>query len=220
LQFLNNNINGFNYGLTGTADSSVFSNIAVGAYVEKDNLTSTGTNFALSAKATSISSGTNYGIYSIASNAITNFAGFFNGNVTVTGTFLNPSDLKLKTNIKKIENAMNVINKLNPVEYDYKKEVYGNKLNLPSNHQYGFIAQELKSVLPNLVHLQKLNLSTTGSGDISNKKQKNDSNEMIEFSGINYISLIPILVEGLKEQDNKINELTKQIEELKALIQK
>ena len=224
----NNNTNGFNYGVFGFANQSEFSNIAVGAYADLGNTTS-GANYGVSASATSITSGVNYGIYSTASNGGTNYAGFFNGDVTITGTLTSPSDAKLKSNIKQLNNAMPLIRQLNPVEYDYKKEFSGKKLNLPQNHQYGFIAQEIQTILPELVSNQKINIGAIGDGNIdgvdnnsNNSVDKSHSPESIDFIGVNYISIIPILVQGIKEQDTKINELEflilelkKQVEELK-----
>jgi hypothetical protein len=140
-----------------------------------------------------------------------------------------PSDAKLKSNIKQLNNAMPLIRQLNPVEYDYKKEFSGKKLNLPQNHQYGFIAQEIQTILPELVSNQKINIGAIGGGNIdgvdnnsNNSVDKSHSPESIDFIGVNYISIIPILVQGIKEQDTKINELEflilelkKQVEELK-----
>ena len=113
---------GKNYGLTGWAKSSEVFNIAVGAYSELGTTTN-GTNYGVSARASSVTTnGTNYGIYSEASNGATNYAGFFNGNVTVTGTFVQPSDRKLKKDIKPFVSALDKINALSPVTYYYKNE--------------------------------------------------------------------------------------------------
>ena len=216
----NTNTNGFNYGITGVALESEFSNIAVGAYAEEGN-TTTGDNFGIATKATSTTSGTNYGIYSVASNGGTNYAGFFNGDVTITGTLTNPSDRKLKSNIKHLDNVMPLIRELKPVEYDYKKEFSGKSLNLPQNHQYGFIAQEVQTILPELVSNQRINLGKVGGGciDGDKDKMKNQLDESIEFIGVNYISIIPILVQGIKEQDAKINELESLIIELQKEVE-
>lgn len=224
----NTDPNGINYGVTGVARQSEYLNIAVGAFAENGSTTSSN-NYGTYTRASSLTSGANYGIYSEASNGGTNYAGFFNGDVTITGTLANPSDAKLKSNIKQLNNAMPIIRQLNPVEYDYKKEFSGKKLNLPQNHQYGFVAQEIQTILPELVSNQKINLGTIGGGDVDGvdsnsnyNNKKTDSTESIEFIGVNYISIIPILVQGIKEQDAKINELEllildlkKQVEELK-----
>jgi hypothetical protein len=206
---LNTNPSGFNYGVTGVASGSVFSNIAVGAYAESGD-TTVGDNYGVSARSSAPSTGVNFGIYSTASNGGTNYAGYFNGNVTVTGTFSNPSDAKLKSNIQSLNNATSIIKRLTPVEYEYKHDIRG--LNLPENHQYGFVAQELELVLPELVSIQKHNLSTTGSiGDETISTNENDATDVIEYKGINYISLIPIMVQSMKEQEERIAELEKMV---------
>ena len=217
----NTNASGFNYGVYGQASKSEYANIAIGGYAT-NGITTTGNNFGVVALSTSTTSGTNYGIYSEAKNGGINYAGFFNGDVTITGSLTNPSDIKLKSNIKQLNNVLPLIRQLNPVEYDYKKELSGKKLNLPENHQYGFIAQEIQTILPELVSNQKINLASRGSGENINENKINNnsiSNETLEFIGVNYISVIPILVQGLKEQDSKINELESVIMELKKQIE-
>jgi hypothetical protein len=59
------------------------------------------------------------------------------------------SDIKLKKNIKNIENGLEVINKLHPVEFTWKKN---------NKKSVGFIAQELEEVLPHLVKTDKNNI--------------------------------------------------------------
>lgn len=69
-------------------------------------------------------------------------------NIIAFSTFTS-SDIKLKKNIKNIENGLDVINKLHPVEFTWKKN---------NKKSVGFIAQELEEVLPNLVKTDKNNI--------------------------------------------------------------
>jgi hypothetical protein len=66
------------------------------------------------------------------------------GNLTVNGTPVElTSDIKLKANIKPLENSLQKVMNLRGVEYDridYEK------------HQIGMIAQEVEKVIPDLVH--------------------------------------------------------------------
>jgi len=69
------------------------------------------------------------------------------GDVLVTGVttsfdFNSTSDIKLKTNIKKIENPIEKILQINGVTFNWKKD---NRLSV------GVIAQEIESVFPELV---------------------------------------------------------------------
>ena len=227
---------GNNYGVTGWAGGSEVFNIAVGAYSDSGPSTN-GNNYGVMARASSVTTtGTNYGIYSEASNGATNYAGFFNGNVTVTGTFVQPSDRKLKKDIKPFVSALDKINALSPVTYYYKNEKESG-INLPTNLQYGFIAQDLETVFPELVTTQVLNMATTGNA--GNKKASIDSDEKglvsenadakvtpnekttkEEFKGINYTGLISVLTEAIKEQQVLIEGLKKQNNSLSGRIKK
>ena len=61
-------------------------------------------------------------------------------------TNTNPSDLRLKTNIESVQYGLNEILQLNAVTYDLKED----KIN--QGKQYGFIAQEVQKVMPDLVN--------------------------------------------------------------------
>lgn len=212
---------GWNYGISGWVGGSEVANIALGGYADATASTN-GDNYGVSARASAASTnGTNYGVYSEASNGATNYAGFFNGDVTITGNFVQPSDRKLKTDIHSFS-ALDKINALEPVTYFYD----ANKtegLHLPESLQFGFIAQDLEKVLPNLVSKQVLTVSTTGVG--SKEKIEVDANGEIiksettntvenlkhgkkeEFKGINYSGLISVLTQGIKEQQIEIEDL-------------
>lgn len=209
---------GINYGIAGQARQSNFSNIAVAGYARGGNTpdTATGYNYGVVGSATSSSFGTNTGIYGDASGASINYAGFFNGDVTITGTLNNPSDSRLKTNVLPLQDASSIINKLRPVEFEYLRNINGFNLNLPQKHQFGFIAQEVQSILPDLVSVQKINLSTTRSSFSENaqESEKNNSSQPQEFLSVNYISIIPILVQSIKEQQKRIEKLENMIIEL------
>ncbi len=209
------NPTGFNYGVNATSLNSEYSNIAVGAYADYGN-TTTGFNFGVSSRAASTTSQTNYGIYSEASNGAYNYAGYFAGDVTVTGTFSNPSDITLKFDITPITSALSIIDNLNPVKYYNKPDEKFSFLNLPGDLQYGFIAQDMEKVLPTLVKKQIHPGSEKGSSDIAER----NTYQSFEFKGINYIGIIPILAKGIKEQQIIIDSLEKKLSEFEERIQK
>ena len=214
---------GWNYGITGWVGGSEVNNIAVGGYADAAPSTN-GNNYGVSSRASAVSTtGTNYGIYSEASNGAVNYAGFFNGNVTVTGTLIQPSDRKLKKDIHTMPSALDKIKSLEPVTYFYDAEK--NKgLILPENLQFGFIAQDLEKVFPNLVSKQVVDTGKTGLGgkenvtlDANGEVVKTDivnaptaENNKEEFKGINYSGLISILTQGIKEQQTLIENLKTQ----------
>jgi hypothetical protein len=216
-----------NFGIGGEAANSGFSNIGVsanavgglvvnsannfGVFAEVDNYTD-GANYGVYAKTTGasgLSTGSyNYAIYGDVSAApfSNTWAGYFNGDVQVIGTLYQTSDRKFKTNISKLTEATSVLRQLKPVEYDYKEKYTEKGINLPKGHQYGFIAQDLEKVLPNSVASSTIHLNQD--------RKPGEENEFEEFLGVNYISIIPILTQALKEQDDRILELEKKILEL------
>jgi hypothetical protein len=86
--------------------------------------------------------------------------------------FNSTSDIKLKKNISVIENALDIVNQLEGVNFEWKDS--GKK-------SIGVIAQQVEQVVPNIV--------ITGSDGIKR---------------VSYDSLIPILIEAIKELSAKI----------------
>jgi hypothetical protein len=224
---------GNNYAVTGWAGGSEAFNTAVGAFADAAPSTN-GDNYGVNARASAVSTnGTNYGIYSSAANGAVNYAGFFNGDVTITGTLVQPSDKKLKKGIKPISSVLDKIAALTPVSYFYDAKSTG--LKLPKNLQYGFVAQDLELVFPDLVTKQVVNIETTGIGGKHgvelNKKgeevfsknkevtEKLTENNKEEFKGVNYTGLISILAQGIKEQQAQIEALKAKNESLEKRMQ-
>lgn len=138
------------------------------------------------------------------------YANNWAGGVTA---WQNVSDGRLKKNVVTISDATAKINQLRGVEYFFNTEKY-NDINLPENKQYGFIAQEVEQVMPEIV--REANIS-------GNQNRKADSgylseNKTYNFKVLSYTYIIPLLVEAVKEQDKKINDLEKEIKELKELM--
>ncbi len=99
------------------------------------------------------------------------------------------SDIRFKENITPIESPLNKITKIGGYTYDWKEE---NKI----EHGYegndvGVIAQEIEEVLPQLVQ-------TRESG----------------YKAVKYDKLVALLIEGIKEQQSQIEELTNRINKL------
>nr|DAI60311.1 MAG TPA: tail protein [Caudoviricetes sp.] len=108
-----------------------------------------------------------------------------NGEVTAYST----SDKRLKEEVKAINNASDIIDKLRPVSFkwnDKAKELNPNKNN---KLNYGLIAQEVEEVIPSIVH------------PIYNG----------EYKSIDYIQLIAILIQSNKEMRKEIDRLKEQI---------
>ena len=104
------------------------------------------------------------------------------GNLYVDGSLTLPSDAELKDNILGIsEEISENIMKLSAKEFTLKND------NKKTKH-YGFIAQELEMLFPNLVTIKP---------DINGKKYK----------GVNYLELIPLLVHKIQEMQQEIDQL-------------
>ena len=155
-------------------------------------------------------SGSNFGIYGLAYGGNVNYAGYFSGNVTVTGTFSNPSDERFKENVQLFSNAISKIELMDVHTYNYIQMAEEKQLVLPEGEQIGLIAQELEDILPQLV-THEVHAYDKNEGIEGAEKDV----EMIEYKGINYIGLIPVLIEAMKEQQEQIEELKQQIAELK-----
>lgn len=163
----------------------------------------------------------NYGLYGVADSASTlSLAGYFDGDVTYTGTLTGPSDARLKSDVGAISGTTSTLDKimtLEPVSYNYKLEEY-DFMNLPEGKQFGFIAQELKKVFPELVNPQAAPILERNENFDPNDPES-DSNlknvSVFEYQGVNYIGMIPVLTEGIQEQQAQIEDLKGDIEELK-----
>jgi hypothetical protein len=91
------------------------------------------------------------------------------------------SDARFKTNLQAITDALSIVRKLQGVSYDWNREAFPDRGFSP-RPQIGVIAQEVEKVLPELV-------STDAQG----------------FKSVNYTGFIPVLIEGLKQQDTRLD---------------
>lgn len=137
----------------------------------------------------------NYGYFCSVTGASTNWAGWFNGNVFVSGS-VGPSDANLKTNVESLDNAMDVINQLNPVSFDFDNSIKP-RLNLQQGKQYGLIAQEVETILPEMVGSTTLPAEYDSLG--------NEIDASFDFKTLDYEKFVPILIAGMKEQQNNLN---------------
>jgi len=94
----------------------------------------------------------------------------------VNGSIYNPSDINLKENINVIseDKKDNLIN-LEPVEFEFKKD---------NKKHYGFIAQDIEKIYPELVN-----------------------NNEVGYKTVNYIELIPLLLSKIKDMQKEIDNL-------------
>lgn len=137
--------------------------------------------------------GANYALYSYGDM-------YLNGNFTSStfGSFA--SDRKLKKDIQPITGALNVINQMKPSSYEFRVGEYGT-MNLPKGRHYGVIAQDLQQVMPQLVIPQKYMPPT--------REEKG-----FEYLSVNYGEMIPLLIKGIQEQQQIIEQLKARVAQL------
>ena len=113
-----------------------------------------------------------------------------NGTITATAPLNIVSDIRYKNNILPLTNAVNTVRQLKGVSYRLRRDEFP-EMDFPSAIQIGFIAQEVEKVLPAIVATDK-----DGRKSIS------------------YTSVIPLLVEAVKEQQLQIDALKQLVEDL------
>jgi hypothetical protein len=124
----------------------------------------------------------------VANNAsTTEFAVLDNGNATLAGNLIQNSDQRLKTNIQSLEgsSSLALIGSLNPVTYSWIDPEKGVR------PQYGFIAQQVLKVFPNLVSSTSPT-ALTPDGTLS----------------LNYNGFIAPLVAAVQQTSRQLNSLT------------
>jgi len=107
------------------------------------------------------------------------------GNILATGT-ITPSARRLKTNIQPLAGALNKIERLRGVFFDWKES---------GKHDLGLIAEEVGEVLPEVVAYEE---------------------NGVEAKGVDYARLTALLIEAVKEQQAQIRQLQLQVEQLKT----
>jgi hypothetical protein len=150
------------------------SSISTGSFgrVETDNLTVGGSQGSDGGvEATSLGVGT----------AASSTTGEIRATNDITAYY--SSDVRLKKNIKPIDNALLRLDKINGYEFDWKK---GRPKNIHSHegHAIGVSAQEIMEVLPEVV-------------------QKRDNG----YLAVDYQKIVALLINGIKELKTEIEEI-------------
>ena len=97
------------------------------------------------------------------------------------------SDRELKDNIEPIENPLEKMEKIGGYTF-----VWNDKQSTYKGHDIGVVAQEIQSVLPEIV-------ATRANG----------------YLGVKYEKIVPLLIESIKENTKQIKELKQEINEIK-----
>lgn len=120
-------------------------------------------------------------------------------NLNVNGivraqTFQQYSDLRLKSNIEDLVDALNIVTSLKGKTYQWKKGSDPSANETSGNRVIGLIAQEVMQVLPEVV------------------------DEVDGYLSIRYTEIIPVLIEAFKQQAFQFEEFKKNINEEVSVI--
>ncbi len=109
-----------------------------------------------------------------------------NGDLWVDGVLNTPSDERLKKNITTLTGVLDKLNRLRGVTYEFKDQQ-----KYATGPQIGIIAQELQKVFPELV-------SQGADG----------------YLAVNYSQLSAVILQAVKEQQQEIDQLQRQMKEV------
>jgi len=148
------------------------------------------------------------GVYGQTTDVTNGWAGYFTADLGVDGTgwsvggWLTASDKRLKSNIVKIENPLEKLMKIEGKHYTITTRSKGpnGEVLTNSKEQFGVIAQDLEGIFPEMVK-EKAIFSNSGDDTV--------------YKTVDYMQLVPVLVEAVKELHSEVENLRKEIEELK-----
>jgi len=104
------------------------------------------------------------------------------GNLTVSGSVSSSSDASLKTNIQPITNALDIVNQLNGVRFDWV-DTYTPTTPAAVPQNVGLLAQNVQTVVPEVV-------------------SEHNGHLMVAYS-----QLVSVLIEAVKELSVQVDEL-------------
>jgi hypothetical protein len=118
------------------------------------------------------------------------------GNICATGTIGTCSDERYKETVEPLEDALDTVRKLRGVSYHWRTDEFPEH-EFTRERQIGFLAQELLEEVPEAV------------------SQGSDG-----YYSVDYGKLTPVLVEAVKEQDRRVEELAEENAELRARVKR
>jgi hypothetical protein len=115
-----------------------------------------------------------------------------NGDI-IANSIAGSSDARFKTDVAPISNPLQKVLALRGVNFNWNTSKFPQKM-FSEKRTLGFIAQEVEKVLPEIVQTEN---TTEG------------------YKSVQYDKVVALLVEAMKEQQKQINQLRKQVKQLK-----
>lgn len=100
----------------------------------------------------------------------------------------------MKDNIQDLDNALGKIKEIQAISFKYNEQgvdlvklMDGTQNSDINTEQLGFMAEEIEAVFPELIHLVEA--------------------DDTKYRAVNYIAMIPVLLEAIKDLDKKVCDL-------------
>ena len=110
------------------------------------------------------------------------------------------SDSRIKENVSTLGSVLSKVMQLNPVEFDWGNPIKNHNPDRTSNHDFGFLAQEIEQIYPDIIN----------TGGLTNDDMPDNIKSMT------YTSMIAILTKGIQEQQTMIEALTSRVAALES----
>jgi hypothetical protein len=122
---------------------------------------------------------------------------YVNGTSGGTNAWDNVSDKRLKKDVLSIENGLDKVMALRPITFNWNKTV-NPELKLDDRNHLGFLAQEVETVLPQVV---------------------STADDAMKTKSVAYSDIVPVLTKAIQEQQAIIEAQQKQIDKLTKMVE-
>ena len=150
--------------------------------------------------------GAGIGVHGTTASTAAGWAGFFEGDVGITGILYGGSDIRWKKNIEPMNGVLDKIMNLQVKTYEMRANEFPGMGFKADETKFGFIAQDLKLVFPEIVR-QKAIPDPLASNESRHAKTMSEG-----YHTVDYISLIPVLTKAIQEQQIQITDLQEQLD--------
>ncbi|MCB0687921.1 MAG: tail fiber domain-containing protein [Saprospiraceae bacterium] len=120
----------------------------------------------------------------------------------VASDFITYSDARVKKNISNLTMGLKQILQLHPVQFQYQKMI------TPDNRtRFGLLAQDVEKVLPSVIITEDVDIDPKTGETIRTPA---------EYKCMNYMELIPVLIQAIQDQNQYVTSLEKRIKQLEG----